>query len=57
VAKLGIYCCGYRLRSQAAVIAGLIEMTLPDKPKSRRQQYRLTAADTSYKKQWQVGKK
>ena len=28
---------------QAAIAAGLIEMTIPDKPNSSRQRYRLTA--------------
>jgi hypothetical protein len=34
----------FRVRyQQAAIAAGLIEMTLPDKPRSRLQRYRLTA--------------
>jgi len=32
---------------QVAVAAGLIEMTIPDKPKSSKQRYRLTALGKS----------
>ena len=34
-----------------AMRAGLIEMTIPDKPRSREQRYRLTAAGHKYLKQ------
>lgn len=33
---------------QAAVTTGLVEMTIPDKPQSREQKYRLTAAGRPY---------
>lgn len=36
--------------STQALAGGLIEMTLPDKPTSRLQQYRLTAAGRSERK-------
>lgn len=32
-----------------AVDAGLVEMTLPDKPKSSKQRYRLTASGVAWK--------
>ena len=34
-----------------ALRAGLIEMTIPDKPRSSRQRYRLTPAGSAYLKQ------
>ena len=34
-----------------AMRSGLIEMTIPDKPRSRKQRYRLTAAGREYLKQ------
>ncbi len=45
MARLGLkderhFCVRYQ---QAAIAAGLIEMPLPNKPRSRLQQYRLTA--------------
>ncbi len=36
---------------QSAIAAGLIEMTLPDKPKSRLQRYRLTEAGKALRAQ------
>ena len=33
---------------QPAVTSGLVEMTIPDKPQSRNQKYRLTAAGRAY---------
>ena len=34
-----------------ALRAGLIEMTIPDKPRSSKQRYRLTSAGSKYLKQ------
>ena len=42
----------FQLRfQQPAIAAGLIEMTLPDKPKSRLQRYRLTEAGKALRAQ------
>jgi hypothetical protein len=40
---------------QAAVTTGLVEMTIPDKPQSRNQKYRLTAAGRAYTEQKNQG--
>jgi ATP-dependent DNA helicase RecG len=37
---------------QSALAAGLVEMTIPDKPKSSKQKYRLTAAGRAVLEQY-----